>query len=43
MGTRRKLTTEAVVGRMQRSSQRENSEKEEGSIVRIKLDNFLYV
>lgn len=42
MGTRRKFSTETLVGRMQKSSQRGNSERENGSIVRIKLDNFLY-
>ncbi|XP_078313053.1 structural maintenance of chromosomes protein 5-like [Crassostrea virginica] len=41
MGTRRKLNTETLVERMQKSSQRANSEREEGSIVRIKLENFL--
>lgn len=41
MGTRRKFSTETLVGRMQKSSQRGNSERENGSIVRIKLDNFL--
>ncbi|XP_061164858.1 structural maintenance of chromosomes protein 5-like [Saccostrea echinata] len=41
MGSRRNLSAAALVGRIQKSKQCINSEREEGSIVRIKLDNFL--